>query len=223
MSGDASLGEQIFWATRLLADVTAQTTSLLDTIQDRFESLAGRLDAQHLQFIEDDVHTDPGNWIPFGWVSNFELLRERQSPREFLAVQVDFGSEEDLHPAGPQTLLSVLYASDGPWSYREPEARFELRDSLELWEGYHFRLLASRLFAWQDQSDTYWAYVLPLTSLNSLADVDRQIIAPLGVLLGVRPGEALAPETAARAFRDADKVLAFRARDGALRLTDPRA
>jgi len=218
MTSETPLGEQIFWATRLLADVTAQTTSLLDTIQDRLESLGERLGVGYLQFVEDDVCTDPGNWIPYGWVSNFELARDRQSPREYVAIQVDFGNEHDAHPAGTQSLLSVLYASDGPWGYREPEARFDLRDTLELWEGHWFELFDSRLFAWQDDSDTYWAYVLPLTSLNSLEDVDRQVMGPLGVLLTLAPGEALAPGVATRAFRDADRVLRFEADDGSVRL-----
>lgn len=201
------IGEVLFNATR----VVVQAGKEIEAMQEQLFGLLEKKLKASMNISEfedyggDGDEADSNGWIYESYIYQYALyLKNKRKPTAYIALQIKLADEAEMSIVGREPLAYILFSGKGEWEYDE----FTLAGAMD--DGW--KLNSQWLWEWFDTdkgetsdrpwSNAQWAFLLPLTSLNTEDDLKNQIVSPAVALLKGEPPE--------KAFRSADKVLRFR-------------
>ena len=218
MAKYGDIGKSIFNATLIVARAWKETALMMDELQERLEKLlseAGLVKANR-GFVyadkEDQELLDPGEYVCEKYTYTYELISKGPGARKpfgYLTFEVVM-ADEDVSSVGiDESFVNILYG-DEVWTI--DEFYFPPINTVKRWEEqeedggeYHYgcSLRYERLweFRWDEMGQPWWAFSVPLAVLNSVDDLDKQIVIPVVKLLEGEPTE--------KAMAAADRVLRF--------------
>lgn len=193
MSSAPSLGASIFHAVRLLDDAGKEIDAMMHQVDRMLTQQCTPKDEEirEIYHCYTDELVSTSQYVTEGVVYNYGMRAKgeakKSEPAHVLAIYVQLGHTHVDSDHDPllihQPLVHIHYNSGGPWNENyEPVV---LSSDNLIGDGWH--LMTDALWAYTsddtDDGSVGWLYTIPLTSLNSLQDLQRNLIEPFQALM----------------------------------------
>ena len=192
-------GEVIFNSTiclkRAAAEIEAMIKHFVGDLEDcLFESKIIKRNG----LIEQEIYydADPHEWLTLGTLWNYDLIpppNRSTKPKACIGIKIALAEEDETRSEIPkEPLIHVLFYGRGEaeWKYNEFEIPPKLKEDDE---DTRIILRSERLWEWfggdedentcLDWKDRKWAFSLPLTAINTIQDIRKQICEPIAALI----------------------------------------
>jgi len=180
---------------RAVAEIGAMIKHFEEDLQDLlFESKMIKTNGLIEQ--ELDYREEPHEWLTLGILQNFGLIpppNRMQKPKACIGIKIALAEQNETRSDIPkEPFIHVLYwgGEETEWKYDEFVIPPKLKDDDE---DARIILRAERLWEWFDEDededtrldweDRKWAFSLPLTAINTIQDIRKQICEPIVALI----------------------------------------
>ena len=192
-------GEIIFNSTvclkRAVSEIEAMVKHFTEALEDcLFESKIIKKNGLIEQEIDDSQ--DRHEWITLGQVWNYGLIPPpnlNKKPKACIGIKITLAEQDETKSdILKEPLIHVLFCGgeESDWEYDEFEFPPKLKEddedtriilrSKKVWEWIDGDMDENTPVDWKDRS---WAFSLPLTAVNTIQDIKKQICEPIALLI----------------------------------------
>jgi len=211
------VGKSMFNATLICARAWKEVDLMMGELYERLQEQLGQAglvkNIGGVTYVnkKDEETTDNDGWIYYRYAYKYSLTPNgpgRRSPFGWLTFEIVMADEDAPSFGIEESFVNILYDKEA-WEINA----FSLppRSTIKYWAEsdevddsyYRCSLEYERLweFTWDEMEQPCWAFSVPLAALNSIDDLDNQIVTPVVELLRGEPAE--------KAMVKADKVMRF--------------